>query len=115
MNLKKIPGTNEADHAKIAHCAREDRALLLEQMSILHPDVVVCCGRDLVFSLAKQIFPDAQQAECVISRSRTSQRLPGRVFQGGATWIDFVHPGIWGKGITSAVKYDSLIDLLAAQ
>jgi len=64
VNLKKTAGGNASSSKVITQSALEDQDLLREQLARLNPSIVVCCGKDLVFSLAQKIFPDdAAKAE----------------------------------------------------
>src|SRR5437016_4172470 len=87
VNLKKTAGDNTSQRSQITQYARRDRLFLEEQLSLLNPNVVVCCGRSLVYTLAKEIFDDARDARLI------AERPAGRVFHGQSiAWIDYVHP-----------------------
>ena len=104
MNLKKTAGGNCSCSDEIAEYARRERDLLQEQLAILNPHIVVCCGKKQVFSLATELFEDAATAKEIVSLDH------GRVLEGqGTVWVDYVHPSIrrWSR----QEKYWLLIEL----
>ena len=57
LNLKKKNGGSSSSPAEIAKSAKEDSDLILEQLIIYKPDIIVCCGMDLVADcLADYVF-----------------------------------------------------------
>ncbi len=48
LNLKKIDGGAQSKPAEIKKYAKADAEELLEQLTIYQPDIIVCCGKDLV-------------------------------------------------------------------
>jgi hypothetical protein len=109
VNLKKTAGGNASNNAEIRRYALQDKEFLQEQIALLRPDMVVCCGKGFVFPLAKEIFPDAAEAH-EIGRLRQDSISRGRVFRGReAIWIDFVHPSM--RRGTREKKYCGLMEL----
>jgi hypothetical protein len=89
INLKKTAGGNSSSNAEIKRYALEDKEFLVNQLKLLKPDVVVCCGKGFVFPLAQRLFQDAAHA---IEAAATTH---GKVFLGLKTaWVDFVHPSM---------------------
>ena len=108
VNLKKIAGDNSSRPREIIEYAIRNAEFLREQIELISPNIVVCCGRNLVFNIARKIFKDAREAELVYERKDFVQ---GRLYRGEKYyWIDFVHPRM-RKG-TQKEKYDSLMDIV---
>ena len=110
VNLKKTPGDNTSSNDEIKKYALRDKELLQEQIVLLHPDIVVCCGKDFVFPMAQELFEDAQSAEEIASRPLPGCRNPIRVFQGSCrAWVDFIHPSM--RRGSRQEKYENLMEL----
>lgn len=57
INLKKVNGGSQSDANEIKKYAQADAAEILEQLKIYKPDIIVCCGIDLVADcLADYVF-----------------------------------------------------------
>lgn len=57
MNLKKTNGTSTSNPAVIEQFAKDDGGLILKQINIYKPDIIICCGIDLVADcLADYVF-----------------------------------------------------------
>ncbi len=87
--------------------ALRDQELLRRQVAMIDPYIIVCCGKDMSFGLAKEIFFDASNAR-VIHENRNS--IWGRCLKGQQCyWIDYVHPSM--RSGTREDKYLSLLEL----
>lgn len=107
VNFKKTAGTNTAYMPKVRRFARRDRDLLNEQITILNPDVVVCCGKREVFRIAQTIFDDAARA--TPSGAYEAGEIAGRCLIGKRVWIDFIHPRM--RRVKSSDKFAALSEL----
>ena len=57
MNLKKLNGLSSAYSPAIKSYAKNDAEFIFEQLNIYQPDIIVCCGKNLVFDcLADYVF-----------------------------------------------------------
>jgi hypothetical protein len=113
INLKKTAGGNASSSKVITQFALRDQDLLRKQVGRLDPSIVVCCGKDLVFSLAQKIFlDDAAEAEEKASAFVLGCRTPVRILRAGPSkiwWIDFVHPSM--RRGSREKKYEQLMEL----
>ncbi len=100
LNLKKAGGGRRANPKEIRKAARQDAALLREQLLLYQPDLIVCCGKGLVADvLEKEVLqrPDlfgpylsAQDHEELDGISCFYTRFPGKERLTPA--VDFCHP-----------------------
>ena len=81
MNLKKLTGDGQSDIAEISRHAIRDKTFIQEQLEIISPDVVVCCGSEL-FELCRKDIWTKQPSRVAFRWSEV----------GNAVWIDFFHP-----------------------
>jgi hypothetical protein len=87
--------------------AVRDRERLQQQLGLIDPEVVVCCGKDVVFPVAREIFDDAADAQEIATVNCAG--VSGRCLRGERLWIDFVHPS-WR--IASRKKFEVLRQLI---
>jgi hypothetical protein len=111
MNLKKTAGGNASSAKEIANVARQDKDFLRDQLEILNPSFVVCCGKRFIFSLARELFPDAHDAVLINSEDEPKGMISGRFFRGTSLWIDYVHPSI--RGYTRELKFNVLVNMVS--
>jgi hypothetical protein len=79
VNLKKCTGTSIANMEEVERVSHNDVNLIAEELKIIQPDVVVCCG---TFGIAKNLWPEMRPIGD-----------DGRCFElGDAIWIDYYHP-----------------------
>ena len=84
VNLKKLTGEGTANMAKVEEAALRDADFIREEIEIMDPDVVVCCGSG-VFNIARKIIPGLSDSVAVDP--------DGKCFQHGKTvWINHCHP-----------------------
>ena len=110
-NFKKVAGGNSSSASQIQRYARQDKEFLQKQINIIGPDIIVCCGKNMAFNLAKELFDDANNADFICSQPESEKMLPGSSYRGDRhIWIDFVHPSM-RKG-SRELKYNSLLNLM---
>ena len=108
VNLKKIGCGNNSNSSIIKRYAIRDAEFLRKQIDLINPKIIICCGKNLNFNIAKQVFSDAYAAKELINKS---DFIPGRLLKGKRYyWVDYVHPRM-RKG-KEAEKYGSLLNLV---
>jgi hypothetical protein len=101
VNVKKKLGTSISNSKEIQHFALRDKELLAEQMDMLNPDVVICCG---TFWSYHPIY-DGNKTIVPISK---------RIYKHGSRMIiDFYHPGYYAFRGGQSGLYDKLKELLS--
>jgi hypothetical protein len=109
VNLKKTGGGNSSNPSTIRKYAIQDADLFREQVDLIDPNIIVCCGKNLNFNIAKEIFHDACRAELIFERR---DFIVGRLFKGEKYfWIDYVHPQMRARGGTHEIKFSSLLNI----
>jgi hypothetical protein len=99
MNVKKLAGSHTCNPKTLRDTARQDSYWILQQIRILAPTVIVCCG---TFDVASRAFGDFSD---VRGTDRCHQR-------DGVSWIDQWHPSYPAKG-GPAANYERLMDAYA--
>lgn len=108
VNLKKTGGGNTSNPSIIKEYAIRDAEYLRKQIELIVPKIIICCGKNLNFNIAKEIFQDAREAMLIFEKSNF---IPGRIFKGERYyWVDYVHPQM-RKG-THEIKFNSLLSLV---
>ena len=88
MNLKKESGGSQSKYDEIRSVAIEDSALIKEQIEMYMPDIIICCGKELIFNRIKSIFAgNVEQMVCKNARI-IKITLNGKT----TTVLDFYHP-----------------------
>lgn len=109
VNLKKIAGGNRSNSHVIRKYAIQDAEFLRKQVDLIVPKIIVCCGKNLIFNIAKTIFPDAREAKLIFEKSIF---IPGKLFKGKKYfWVDYVHP-VMRRG-KQKDKYASLMNIVS--
>lgn len=103
VNLKKSNGVSTSTEKDIIRYAKDDREYLLEELTLLAPDIIVCGG---TFDLCKaaHIFPDDLRLICTYKK-RSGLRAAWR--WGETIILDTWHPSAPGLGydrFTSAYR-----------
>jgi len=83
MNLKKLKGGSSADMEKIKEATERDKKRIKEELRIIKPEIVVCCGTWYV--VKKTLLAEEEYSS--IGTLERCYRYED------AVWIDFVHPG----------------------
>ena len=95
VNLKKLAGGHTPDPTQMLESTKRDLALINEELDIIQPDIVVCCG---TFDFIKDVISDLQPIGS-----------DGRCYKhSNAIWIDFPHPEAMYR---HEVTYYALINL----
>lgn len=98
LNLKKVAGRGIANEEKILEVAKEDLELINEELVIIQPNVVICCGTFLI--VKEIILPEFEHIKAVdhpYSRCYPLRNSP---------WIDYTHPS---ARYPSDIKYYTLM------
>jgi hypothetical protein len=105
MNAKKMGGGVSANMRLIYEQANSDAELLREELDIINPGIVLCCGKRKMFALASEIFPELKTARAYPKHQ--SGTIYGQCFTtGDRVWIDFVHPSM------RRVRYEDMYNSL---
>ena len=81
MNIKKSPGVSAADMDVIQKAAESDHEFILEEIDIIQPDIIVCCG---TLNVCRLFLPfDSFKSKGPDERCYYYQ---------DAIWIDYCHP-----------------------
>lgn len=108
VNYKKTAGSNSSSASEIRKYAIQDKEFINEQISLINPSIIVCCGKNMAFRLSMEIFQDAKAAKLIYRSS--SNDLSGSYRKGlQYHWIDYVHPSM--RVGTRERKYYSLLEL----
>ena len=96
INLKKLTGKNHSNDSELQTAGNRDIAYINEELEIIQPDIVVCCG---IFHLVKDLFTGMEP-----------KGPDGRIYQrGDVIWIDFIHPSF--PNLRYDISYYALITL----
>jgi len=107
-NLKKTPGkSNRSNRHEVEKEARRTSRLLRQELNVMDPDIIICCGRHWVYDLVTDIlgFPE-ENHHILASREKFSYSL-GRLKHKKlrkVIIIDFYHPASRQK----KVMYENL-------
>jgi len=94
-NLKKSRGKNAANYGAIKRHAREDLQLWTQELKVMNPDVVVCCG---IFGLVASLLGIKAERLCS-GRLREYRYALWSVDSQNMVLVDFYHPAArlkWG-------------------
>ncbi len=83
VNLKKTPGTYEADAKMIQQFAEENKAFLRKQLSIYQADVIILCGTESAYQTVMGGSPDWRM---------TTRGIRYHVNEAAALVVSFAHP-----------------------
>lgn len=112
VNLTKMAGGASSSATTVWNSALQYERFLKKQVSIIDPNVVVCCGKGWVWDLAQRIFQDAAAASQIFKMDHKSRQVQGACYKGNkAFWIDFVHPSM---RVSRRAKYECLLSLIAS-
>jgi hypothetical protein len=107
VNYKKTAGNNSSSTSEIRKYAIRDKELINEQIKLINPSIIVCCGKGMSFQLAKELFQDATTAALI---HRSNSVFSGSCWKGSKYyWIDYVHPSM--RVGTRELKYYALLEL----
>jgi len=108
VNCKKTAGSNSSSFSEIKKYAIRDKEFINAQIQLIDPSIIVCCGKNTSFQLAKKLFQDANDAK--LHYQSTANDLSGRIWKGSRYWwVDYVHPSM--RVGTRKRKYDGLLEL----
>lgn len=99
INIKKTPGVSKAVESEIRNFANDDsnKKFLSRQIKLYSPDIIICCGKGLVFELLAKSL-ETKPEKCFSKEGCSVYKSYCCKGDGGLTYIiDFYHPAYFGK------------------
>ncbi len=103
MNTKKYPGEPRSEDEDLKHVLERDKDLLLQEIRIIEPEVVVCCG---VWHLWKEIL-EVEDSETVTSPNGFQWFEYSIKENVSSKFLCFPHPS---RPLENAIMYSFYID-----
>lgn len=99
VNLKKTAGGRTSRYNQIRNAAGFYTDLLDKQIQLLDPNMIICCGKNFVYDIARKYLASATDLSSV---------APDVYLPGLRIWVNFIHPS--KPGMSRQAKYELLMN-----